>query len=204
MIELQADGSDIAYLLKTLQVLPKGLEKAASRAINKSLTATRAYMVSVVCEDYAVKAGSVRKELRIKKANWSTLTGRVHGAGSPGIPLKEFARTKAVPSTKRLKSGGYRPLVGIPVVVRKDKGKISAKGVFMARMASGHLGAFKRIAGVSARTGGAMIRETYGPSPIKILASNRYDERIDDFADDALQKNMRHEAEHVLRQMGLR
>lgn len=198
MIELQADKSDIADLLRILKVLPKGLEKAASRAINKTLTSTRAYMVKVVRADYAVKARDVRSELDIQKATWSHLTGRVHGSGSPGIPLLQFARMKRVPSTRRLKSGGYTPKVGVPVLIRKDRGKMAARGVFLARMKSGHVGAFKR-------TGeGRKIKEAYGPSPIKILASERYDAQIDDFAGETFEKNLQHEADFVLRKMGLR
>lgn len=198
MIELQADKSDIADLLRTLKVLPKGLEKAASRAINKTLTSTRAYMVKVVRADYAVRARDVRSELEIQKANWSHLTGRVYGSGSPGIPLIQFARMKRVPSTRRLKSGGYTPKVGVPVLIRKDRGKMAARGIFLARMKSGHVGAFKR-------TGeGRKIKETYGPSPIKILASERYDAQIDDFAGEIFEKNLQHEADFVLRKMGLR
>lgn len=203
MILLLHDKSDLESLLKALKVLPKGLEKATSRAINKTLTATRAYMVKAVREDYAVKAKDVRSELVIRRATWGNLEGSIKGSGSPGVPLIRFARMRRVPSTKRLKSGGYAPKVGVPVLVRKDRGKGPAKGVFLARMKSGHVGAFKRTGGLS-KSGGAAIREAYGPSPIKILASERYDERIDDFADETMQKSLQHEADFVLKQMGLR
>jgi len=203
MIEIIADTKDLEDLLRTLKVLPKGLEKATSRAINKTLTSTRAYMVKAVRQDYAVKAKDVRSELVIRRATWANQEGSIKGSGSPGIPLIGFARMRRVPSTKRLKSGGYAPKVGIPVLVRKDRGKGPARGVFLARMKSGHIGAFKRTGGLS-KSGGQAIREAYGPSPVKMLSSDRYDEQIDDFADEALQKNLRHEADFVLKQMGLR
>lgn len=218
MIELRADKDDIAELLKGLKVLPRGLEKAGARAINRTLTSTRAFMVKEVRKEYAITAKEIRSELLIRKASWSHLYGYVGGAGSPGIPLISFARTKAVPSTKRLKSGDYRPLTGIPVLVRKSKGKQPAKGVFLARMASGHVGAFKRedpstsgrvLKKSKARAqqttlGSRYIREAYGPSPIKILSSDYYDEKIEDFADETLQKNFSHEADFLLKKMGLR
>ncbi len=210
MIELRYDTGDIKNLLKTLKVLPNGLEKATARAINRTLTSTRAHMVKLVREDYAVKAGAVRSSLAIQKATWGNLTGRIHGAGPPGIPLLEFVRgSKKAPSTRRLKSGGYRPLVGVPVIVRKDKGKMPAKGVFIARMKSGHVGAFKRtVQSSGARRltslGNRYIKEAYGPSPLKILSSARYDGQIEDFAEETMRKNLQHEAEYVLKQMGLR
>lgn len=161
MIELDADTGDLGDLLDLLEVIPKGLEKATARAVNKTLVTTRAHMVKMVRRDYNVKAGSVRNALEIRKARWNSLYGKIRGAGAPGVPLMEFVRgSKNAPSTKRLKSGAYRPKVGIPVLIRKVRGKKQAKGVFLARMPSGHVGAFKR--------GGESIREVYGPSPIKI------------------------------------
>ncbi len=220
MIELRYDTRDLEELVDTLQVVPDGLEKATARAINRTLVSTRAYMVKIVCRDYAVKAGDVRRELAIKKANWSTLTGKISGSGSPGIPLVNFVRMRRVPSTRRIKSyvltragyytRGFDPKIGVPVLVRRDRGKVPAKGVFVARMSSGHVGAFKRVSSMQGnwwqarKKGPDRIREVYGPSPIKILSSDRYDEDIGDFADESMEKNLRSEAAFVLGQMGLR
>jgi len=77
MIELWADKEDIAELLHDLKVLPKGLEKAGARAINKTLVSTRAFMVTAVREDYAIKAKDVRSDLVIKRANWGNLHGTI-------------------------------------------------------------------------------------------------------------------------------
>lgn len=219
MITVIGTGADLEGLVKDLKVFPQSMEKAVSRAINKSLRSTKAEMVRMVRTDYAVKAGAVRQELHISKATWKKLEGKVHGAGSPGIPLKEFARTKKVPSTERIKgftaakgggfTRGYRPNIGIPVVIRKEKGKLAARGVFLARMKSGHVGAFiRREAGLGqwwrSRSGSVSIVEAYGPSPLKILASDRYDEQIDDFMDASYEKYLRHEAGREMEKVGLR
>ncbi len=203
MIEVSYDTREIKALLKDLKVFPRVLEKATSSSINKALVSTRAYMIRTMRADYAVKAGNIRRELHIKKSTWSTMTGMITGKGSPGIPLLKFVRgSKAAPSTRRLKSGGYRPALGVPVVIRKSRGKIPAHGVFLARMKSGHIGAYKRIGG-RAKSGRQAINEVFGPSPIKILASDRYDDRIEDFADRSMDKNLKHEADYVLRKMGI-
>ena len=197
-MQLTAESKVRQLLIRDLRLVPRGLEKAAARAINKSLTSTRAEMVRQVRGDYAIKAKSVRDALAIHRASWSRLTGQIRGDGSPGIPLKEFANTKKVPSTKRLKSGGYRPKAGIPVTIRKDKGKIAAKGVFLAKMKSGHVGAFIRP-----EAGSRYIKEVYGPSAIKLLGSDRYDEAITDYGQEQLDKNLRHEAKRILEKAGL-
>lgn len=205
MIELDYDTRDIKALLNDLSTFPQGLEKATARAINKTLVSTRAYMIKIMRNDYAVPAKKIRDELHIKRATWSTQNGTITGQQSPGIPLLQFVRgSKKAPSTRRLKSGAYRPLAGIPVIVRKSRGKIPAHGVFLAKMSSGHIGAFKRIAGRKTSAGRPAISEKFGPSPIKLLAADRYDEQIEDFADKTMMKNLNHEAENVLRQMGVR
>lgn len=200
LIVMKFNDGETKRLVDNLKTLPRAAEKTLARAINKSMTTTRAHMVKLVRQDYDVKAGAVRNVLAIKKANWSNPEGRIHGAGSPGVPLFGFVRggTRA-PSTKRLKRGGYRPKVGKPVRIRKNKGVMTAKGLFLARMDSGHVGAFKRDG--KKRLG---ITERYGPSPMYMLAAPRYDGVIEDFADKTLKKNLFHEAEHVLRQMGLK
>lgn len=203
MIEISFDTREIRALLRDLKFFPGALEKATSSAINKTLVSTRAYMVKTMRADYAIKAGNIRRELYIKKSTWSTMTGTITGHGSPGIPLLKFVRgSKDAPSTRRLKSGDYRPALGVPVVIRKARGKITAHGVFLARMRSGHVGAFKRTGG-RAKSGRQAINEVFGPSPIKILATDRYDEKIEDFADRTMDKNLRHEADYVLRRMGI-
>ena len=218
MITFDLDTSDIRDLIAVLKVVPGQMEIASSRSINKALTRTRTEMVRLVRSEYAVKAGTVRKELAILRATPRDLVGRIKGESSPGIPLKEFARTKKVPSTKRTKgfvqtkagymTRGYLPKVGIPVLVRKDKGKLPASGVFLARMKSGHIGAFKRTtAGTGnwwATNHGQGIREVYGPSPIKILSSDRYDEQVDDFAGNVMEEELIRQADVLLRKAGLR
>ncbi len=203
MISLSADTRELQSLIKTIKVLPKGLQKATTRAINKSLTTTRAFMVRLVRQDYAVKAKDVRSVLTLRKASWNKLVGHVWGTGSPGVPLFAFVRgSKKTPSTRRLKSGAYRPAVGVSVVIRKLRGRTPAKGVFLAKMKSGHVGAFKRSGSVT-RTGKQKIQEAFGPSPIRILSSDKYMDEVSDFADETFEKNLRHEAKFILRKYGL-
>lgn len=217
MIELTYDQRDLAALLARLNQLPNGLAAATSRAINRTLTSTRAEMVRMIRADYDLRAGDIRKELRISKSTQKTMTGRIDGESSPGIPLIRFARIRRVPSTIRTRGAGYSPKVGVPVLIRRDKGRIAARGVFLARMASGHEGAFLRADPASSgraarggsvrvgqsRAGNRYIREVYGPSPLKLLTTDANMERIEDYAQDVMDKNIQHEADFYLRQAGV-
>jgi hypothetical protein len=212
MIEIKANQQDLADLLGKLEALPKGLATATSRAINKSLTSVRAEMVRLIRADYDLKAGEIRKQLVLVKATPSRLEGRIAGESSPGVPLLQFVRMKRVPSTLRTKGGAYTPKVGIPVLIRRDKGKLVFKRAFLARMGSGHVGAFVRTVQTlkasgrgrrESKMGKRYVKELYGPSPIKLMGSNANQERIEDFAQEVMDKNLRHEAEFFLIQAGI-
>jgi len=210
MISIKVDQQALGQLLGKLENLPKGLATATSRAGNKTLTATRAEMVRLIRTRYAIKAGDVRKALVLRKMYPAQLEGSIKGESSPGVPLLTFARTKALPSTKRTKAGGYTPKVGIPVLVRKDKGRRTVRGAFTAKMQSGHKGVFVRgsrwKAGrktTKSNLGQREIVELYGPTPVKLLEASANAGHIEQFAQDSLDKNMQHEAEFYLRQQGL-
>jgi hypothetical protein len=53
-------------------------------------------------------------------------------------------------------------------------------------------------------TKGGEIREVYGPSPLKILSSDRYDEHLDDFADKTINARLEHHANLALKKIGVR
>ena len=210
MIAIRADEAKMARLLRRLDNVPKGMTTAQMHAINRSLTAVRVEMVRMIRVDYALKAGAIRKELAIKKAWRGNLEGRVQGEGSPGIPLKEFARMKRVPSTRRTGSGGYTPRGGIPVLIRKDRGRRTAEGVFLARMGSGFEGAFRRTeqprGGRRRRASGLgsrYVQAQYGPSPVYLLGAKKHLERVGAFAETTYNKRLLHEAQHILRKEGL-
>lgn len=210
MIELIYDKRDLAQLLSKLESLPRGLAKVTSRAINRTLTATRAEMVRLIRTEYAIKAGAVRKELRITNSTAAKLEGRIEGEQSPGVPLIEFVKFKRVPSTLRTKSGGYAPKIGVPVLVRRSKGKRIIPGAFTAQMASGHKGIFVRGArwkagkkGTKSNLGKREIMELYGPTPIMLLGTDERIDQIEEYAQEVMDKNLAREANYILSKEGL-
>ncbi len=210
MIDIRIDQQQLGSLLGLLDTLPKGLATAASRAGNRTLITTRAEMVRLIRAKYAIKAGDVRGELVIRRMNPNQLKGSIFGQSSPGVPLIRFYRLRRTPSTRRTKAGGYSPRIGVPVLVRKDKGKRTVRGAFTARMSSGHEGMFVRGSkwkaskkGNRSGLGKREIIEFYGPTPVKLLGGADNLATVEVFAQQTLDKNLAHEAEFLLGQKGL-
>lgn len=211
MIDIRVNQQQLGNLLDLLKVVPKGLATATSRAGNKTMASTRAEMVRLIRAKYAIKAGDVRRELVIRRMNPNNLVGSIYGESSPGVPLIRFYRLRRTPSTIRTKAGGYSPKVGVPVLVRKDKGKRTVRGAFTARMQSGHEGMFIRGSkwkagkkGNRSGLGNREITELYGPTPVKLLGGAETLAQVETFAQTAMDKNLAHEAEYYLQQQGLR
>lgn len=213
MIEIVGDTADLQELVGGLKVGEKVLQKATISALNKTITSVRAELVRMVTAEFKVRAKDVRAEIGLSRAHargqWVRLEAKLLGEGSPGIPLYRFGvLPRRSPSTKRLKSGDYRPLKGVSVMVRKGKRK-TVTGAFVATMPSGHVGVFQRASFGSGNVGwwanhGRAIKELYGPSPVKMLASDRYHIPLEDFAGERFEKNMEHEADFFMQKMGLR
>lgn len=201
MISVTIDQKKLSGLLGSIAGTPGNIAIASSRAINKTLTSTKAEMVRVIRQRYEIKAGDIRKELIIARSARNRLIGRVHGKSSSGVPLIKFTRMKRIPSTRRTARGRYIPKKGIPVKIRKDKGSIAASGVFLAKMKSGHVGAFKRA---RINDGRLPIREVFGPSPVKLLGFQDNLKKIDTFAQQTMDKNLEREVNFILIKMGLR
>jgi len=217
MYEINGDLEEMRELTKGIAAAEPALKRATVSALNKTIVSTRAYAVKLITGDYRVKAKAVRRELIIARANFRRMVARIVGEGSPGIPLYQFYPTpKRVPSTihkqgrwlikdKAMVPGSdkYLPRGGVKVMVTKGQRKM-VRGAFLARMPSGHVGLFRRKEEGTgnwwdAFSGKQKIEELYGPSPLRLLDQDRYQEPVDDFAGDELDKNMLHEATFYLK-----
>ncbi len=197
-MQITGDINELIQLTRGIALAEPTLKKATVSAINKSIVSTRAFSVREVAKEYKITQKEVRDELKISRASINRMEARIVGSGSPGIALYKFSPTpNRIPSTVRLKSGGYSPKKGIKVMVHRGQRKV-AKGAFIARMASGHVGVFKR-----SKEGKLPIDELFGPSPLRILDRPVYHDKIDKFAAETMDKNMAHEAEFYLKKAGI-
>ncbi len=203
-IEITGAFMDLQPLLKGIEAGELALKRATSSAVNKTAVSVRTEAIRMIRKDYNVKTGDVRELLKISNATPDNPEAVIRGSGSPGVPLYDFGvLPKRVPSTVRSVGGDYSPQRGVSVMVHPG-GRITIPHTFAVQMASGHVGIFERVPGKKMKGGKKeAIRELFGPSPIRILASDRYAVPLDDFAADTLDKNMQHEAEFFLKQAGV-
>lgn len=204
-MEIYGDIDELEHQVKGLKVAKPAMEKALVSALNKTITSLRAEAVRMVFKEYNVKQKEIRKELKISRASPYRHKAMLRGEGSPGIPLMDFSPTpKKVPSTKRLKGGGYTPKGGIKVMVRRGQRKM-VKGAFIAKMPSGHVGVFRRAVDgrLGRRSRRPVIEERFGPSPLRIISADRYQIPLDDFAGETLDRNMAREADYFLKKFGV-
>lgn len=210
MIEIKFDGKRMERLIKGLRSLPKGYERAATRSINRTLTTIRKEMSTRIRADYNVKAGAIKDDFDIRKANFSKLEGSLSAEGSPGVPLVDYQQKARitpgrVPSTRWRGSLGKKkagPQGGISLAVRMGE-RHRIRGSFVNEMISGHRGVFRRVPGKKMRGGNkTAIRELYGPSAARILTGGRYQDNLEELVAELMAKNMRHELDNMLRKLG--
>ncbi len=198
---ISGDIKELEQLTAGISAAKPALEKASASATNKTAVSARVFMARFVADNYRVKIGAVKREIKIRKAapKWGRIDAKIYGSGSPGIPLDQFAPTpKRAPSTRRTKGGGYTPPGGIKVEVRRGRRK-RLRGGFLSRMGSGHIGVFRRSAKKQ-----LPIKYLYGPSPVKIIAENdELDDELENFIQETQDKNIAHEANYFLRKAGV-
>lgn len=202
--DLKADIKDLLRLNAALKYVPQGLETAVARALNKTILGARTDAKALIRRDYNIKAGTIAGQLKIRRANNKQLSASLYGSASYGIPMLEMSvLPRRVPSTVR-NQGRFTPAVGISAIVKKGK-RTTFPGAFVARMQNGHVGVFRRDPSGKQMRGKnePAIKGVFAPTPIKLLAGERYDQEMEEKMETRWDKNIQHEAEHVMRQFGL-
>ena len=125
-----------------LNAAPRQTSIALLRSLKRGTKAAQTHAARVVSKDMGLKVGTVRKRIRIKQPTGQTLTGEVR-ADLKRIPLVNFGAR----ATRR------------GVSYRGEGGRRRIPSAFLATMATGHRGVFKR-----AGSRRLPIRELFGPS----------------------------------------
>lgn len=182
MIEIKIDASELERIEKMLSSIPKGMEKATSSAINRTLESTRASATRKVRERYDIKAKDVRGTISLKRAGTSNPSGAMISRGTP-IPLMQFKVNPGKPNPARRK----------PVFASVKKSGGSIKSAFVTSFDSGHTGVFERVG--KARF---PIRELYGPSTPQMIGEENIIQELSEEAQEVMLKRLSHEAQRLL------
>ena len=115
MLNIELKGIDKA--LEKLKDIPKGVEKAANSAINKTARGARTYASRAISKNYNVKVGDVRKTFDLRKSSRKSLTAELISTGGV-IPLRKY---KVLPRAIQRKGSHNKPL---RVAVKSGSGAI--------------------------------------------------------------------------------
>ncbi len=152
-IEFNADAA-----LRTLKEFPTRTERAVVRSLNRARTTGRATMARLVAQDMGLKVGVVKEAIKDRPATPTSLEVRL-AASLKRIPLIDFGAKGPMPSRGRGRGVTYRIGTG-------GRGRVET--AFLAQMASGHRGVFKR-----AGRARLPIQELFGPSLGHVFAKHR-------------------------------
>lgn len=120
--------TDVNALVLTLRDLKQQtIDGATVRALNRTATTVRAEAARLIREEYNLKVGTIKDQIRIERATRQRLAAKVIASGRP-IPLIEFS-----PNQTR---------DGVTVKVKQSRKLI--RHAFIATMPSGHQGVYIR------------------------------------------------------------
>ena len=127
-----------------LKNIPNGIEIAITGTINKTLVKVKSEIKKKVSKDYNVIKKDVDKDLKIRKANFATLTGTI-SARYPREPIIRFLASSSKRNTKVKikKTEKSKVLNGKPEYVGKP---------FITILQNGHIGIFQRKSNERKRT----------------------------------------------------
>ena len=173
---------NLAKVEKLLKDIPKGVEKATSSAINRSLVTLK----KNVKDNYGIKSTEVEKAMVVQKATLTKITGSIKSK-SPLLSLYKFLKSNNENEIKVLikKTSG----------TQRVRGKKNLKGKpFIARMKNGHKGIFQKKEN-------RKIEELKTLSIPQMLGSESVMEyiRSNNEVDNVLEKNLRREVNRILK-----
>ena len=165
MIEAQINEADLERARALLGSIPKGIERAVTRAINKTAVAARTKVVRRIAAETSLLQKSIRKAVTLRRASWRVWQALIRIRGRP-LPLLWF-RARQTRS-------------GVTFALRRGEGRKTASHAFIQTMpATGHRGVFRRFGPkrrvVSQKTGRSRlaqpIKELRGPSISEVFTN---------------------------------
>jgi len=186
-IRIALDKKQLKQIERELAHIPRGMQAAVSRAINKTGRTAKKEIAQTITKTYLVKSSDIKKAVSFEQATRNSLVGRLSSPSSAAVPLESF----------RVGATGInpRPSVGVKARVRKDRKLRAIPGAFITKsFKSG-----KKWSGIYIREGSKRmpVKKLFGLTPshmMEIVTRGQYLSNLD----KTLDKNLTHEVDFIL------
>ncbi len=202
MSVLEIDTSDamkqLARVKEVLALVPGGMQLACQRAANKTVKSLKVAAKKAIRDEYNIKSSDLERQFSIVQASKWNPFAELHATGSRSISLSHFnPRARTVTAETKTRSGSTARVKrkGVSVKVKKTGGRKLVKGGFQLKA-----GAIMKRVGDSRLP----LAKLYGPSPLRMLEESSVQSHLGYIAEELMEKNLEHEATHILRQARLR
>lgn len=151
------------------------------RAINRAATAGQTKASVTIRKQYIIKAGDIKKRIKIRSASANALSAQIRASG-PVTPLMKFDVTPSFPDVMqvraRVKKGSRKPI----------------ENGFVVRAGNGHMNVFTRVG-----RSRLPIQGRYGPSVAQMMGKDEIVDDIQTRVQDVLDNRLEHELNRLLR-----
>lgn len=137
MIDISLDEQNVKLAETFLADAPKEVQRAASAAINRTITKVKTATSVTVRKRYVANAGAIKKSLSHTRATASKPQGRLRSEG-PSLPLTAFQMSRAGAASVR----GTGPM---RVKVLKSSSPKPVRGLFSRTFPRGYFGPMMRV-----------------------------------------------------------
>lgn len=180
MVQVKVTNADkIENLFKQT---PKEAKIILWRAINRAATAGRTRASVGIRQQYVIKAGDVKKQIKIRTASVNRLSAQIQASG-PVTPLMKFKVTPSSPNQMLVRAK-----------VKKQGSQKTIKHGFVTRLSNGHVNVFTRVG--SSRY---PIQGRFGPSIAQMMDKEGIIDGIQGHAQEVLDNRLEHDFNRLLR-----
>lgn len=187
---------------EALLLTSRELQQVAARAINRTLGSVRAECVRIAVQRYTAPARSyMNKHAVLLKATQQHLQGSVLFEGHVGTPLSNFAYSPKKFVYKGVDSRKRKPVKGPHVKILRHQPPKQYFGpdgqtLFFATTKKGFSSFWYTEHKPDGKASERLLRLAFGPSPIQALGPES--QRIQQKAEETLDKRMRAEINYIL------
>lgn len=189
-IKLDNANEEVKKMFNAFELLPKEINTAQARAINRTLQAIQSQAIKIAKNEYTAPTHNLKKRIRLEKATTQRIQGNFAIRDKPGIGLINFAPSPA----KVLSWKGIAPKNRTKVVSNKihrsgQRKVYNTKGTpFVAKVNNG-----KHI---FVRNSQNKLERLFGPSLVYALYGNSRE--LEDHAKKTYQKRLEYELDFIL------